>query len=68
MLFTNPAQNFAKQQLSLDDLVTQSPYSAFLVRNDSSYPEDGIMQGFDLAIDRVSCAHTSSQTYNCGRA
>lgn len=51
--FQNPEQNFAEQQLSLDDLVSLSPHSTFLVRSDSNYPEAGIMQGSVLAIDRA---------------
>lgn len=30
-----------------------SPYSTFLVRSNSNYPEAGIIQGSILAIDRV---------------
>lgn len=53
MAFQNPAQNFAEQRLSLGDLVSLSPYSTFLVRSDSNYPEAGIIQGSVLAIDRA---------------
>ncbi|MGP6467354.1 hypothetical protein [Pantoea agglomerans] len=51
--FQNPKQNFAEQQLSLDDLTSLSPHSMFLVGSYSNYPEAGIMQGSVLAIDRV---------------
>lgn len=53
MSFQNPAQKFAEQRLSQEDLVTLSLHSTLLMRSDAAYPDAGIMQGSILAIDRA---------------
>lgn len=53
MPFQSPAQNFTEQRLSLGDLVSLSPYSTYLMRSDSNFPDAGIVKGSVLAIDRA---------------
>jgi len=53
MAFQSPAQNYVETRLNLGDLVHLSPYSTYLTRSDSDYPEAGIVRGSILAIDRA---------------
>lgn len=53
MAFQSPAQNYIEARLSLGDLVHLSPYSTYLMRSDSSFPDAGIVKGSVLAIDRA---------------
>lgn len=53
MAFQSPAQNYTEARLSLGDLVHLSPYSTYLMRSDSSFPDTGIVKGSVLAIDRA---------------
>ncbi len=53
MAFQSPAQNYTETRLSLGDLVHLSPYSTYLMRSDSSFPDAGIVKGSVLAIDRA---------------
>ena len=52
MAFQSPAQNYTETRLNLGDLVYLSPYSTYLMRSDSSFPDTGIVKGSVLAIDR----------------
>ena len=53
MAFQSPAQNYTETRLNLGDLVYLSPYSTYLMRSDSSFPDAGIVKGSVLAIDRA---------------
>lgn len=53
MAFQSPAQNYTESRLNLGDLVHLSPYSTYLMRSDSSFPDAGIVKGSVLAIDRA---------------
>lgn len=53
MAFQSPAQNYTETRLNLGDLVHLSPYSTYLMRSDSNFPDAGIVKGSVLAIDRA---------------
>jgi len=53
MAFQSPAQNYTETRLNLGDLVHLSPYSTYLMRSDSNFPDAGIIKGSVLAIDRA---------------
>lgn len=53
MTFQSPAQNYVETRLNLGDLVHLSPYSTYLMRSDSDFPDAGIVKGSVLAIDRA---------------
>ncbi len=53
MAFQSPAQNYTETRLSLGDLVHLSPYSTYLMRSESDCPDEGIIKGSVLAIDRA---------------
>ncbi|MGC0910298.1 peptidase [Pantoea agglomerans] len=53
MAFQSPAQNYIETRLTLGDLVHLSPYSTYLMRSDSNFPDAGIVKGSVLAIDRA---------------
>jgi len=53
MAFQSPAQNYTETRLNLGDLVHLSPYSTYLMRSDSNFPDSGIVKGSVLAIDRA---------------
>lgn len=53
MAFQSPAQNYTESRLNLGDLVHLSPYSTYLMRSDSSFPDAGIVKGSVLVIDRA---------------
>lgn len=53
MAFQSPAQNYVETRLNLGDLVHLSPYSTYLMRSDSYFPDTGIVKGSVLAIDRA---------------
>jgi hypothetical protein len=50
MAFQSPAQNYTETRLNLGDLVHLSPYSTYLMRSDSNFPDAGIVKGSVLAI------------------
>lgn len=56
MAFQSPAQNYRETRLNLGDLVSLSPYSTYLMRSDSDFPDAGIVKGSVLAIDRALAA------------
>lgn len=56
MAFQSPAQNYTETRLNLGDLVSLSPYSTYLMRSDSTFPDAGIVKGSVLAIDRALTA------------
>ncbi len=53
MAFQSPAQNYTETHLSLGDLVHLSPYSTYLMRSDSSFPDVGILKRSVLSINRA---------------
>ncbi|MBP2171625.1 DNA polymerase V [Erwinia toletana] len=53
MAFQSPAHNYTEARLSLGDLAHLSPYSTYLMRSDSSFPDAGIVKESVLAIDRA---------------
>ena len=56
MAFQSPAQNYRETRLNLGDLVSLSPYSTYLMRSNSDFPDAGIVKGSVLAIDRALAA------------
>lgn len=52
MAFQSPAAGYAEQRLNFGDLVSLSPYSTYILRSASDYPEVGIVKNSLLAVDR----------------